>query len=349
MPVFAAITGQERPVGILRTLYRKKAIPHALLFTGPEGVGKLSTAVALAMLCNCGAGTTPPPASATAAPPPPGPAPGAEEPCGTCPACRKIISATHPDVIRIQPTGAALRIARIRALCETLSLKPYEARVRVVIITDAHAMTAAAGNALLKLLEEPPEQTMLILTAPQATDLLPTIVSRCQAVRFAPISRRTMAAKLVAEHGLEQQAARVLAAVADGSLTRLNTLLQADWLRYRNWLIAASGLEAPETLDRRDTGRLLAFAETLSANKELVSDALSALLTWLRDLIVCRYAPQRIVNTDLADRLRKAAEVNPVARLLSRMETIRAAQKDIDANANVRLALETMMLRLAAP
>ncbi|MFZ0725609.1 MAG: DNA polymerase III subunit delta' [Desulfobacterales bacterium] len=348
MPVFAAITGQERPVEILRTLYRKKALPHALLFTGPEGVGKYGAAVALAMLGNCSGLKTTPRGPVTALPRPPGPAPGAAEPCGSCPACRKIISASHPDVIHLQPTGATIRIARIRALCETLSLKPYEARMRVVIITDAHAMTPAAGNALLKMLEEPPERTTLILTARQSTDLLPTIVSRCQSVRFAPIARRTIAAKLVEEHGLEEPAAWVLAAVADGSLTRVNALRQSDWLRYRNWLITASGLAAPETLGRRDTGRLLAFAEKLSAKKELVSDALNALLTWLRDLIVCRYAPERIVNTDLTDQLQKAAALNPVDHLLCQMETLRAAQKDLDANANLRLALETMMLRLAA-
>ncbi|MFZ0611038.1 MAG: DNA polymerase III subunit delta', partial [Desulfobacterales bacterium] len=340
MPAFAAITGQERPVAILRALYRKKALPHALLFTGPEGVGKYSAAVALAMLCNCSATKTTPRAAVAASSRSPSPAPGDDEPCGICPACRKIISASHPDIIHIQPSGATIRIARIRALCETLSLKPYEARVRVVIITDAHAMNPAAGNALLKMLEEPPEHTILILTARQSTDLLPTIVSRCRPVRFYPLARRMIAANLVEGHGLEQQAARVLAAVADGSLTRVKTLLQSDWLRYRNWLITASGLEAPETLGGRDTGRLLAFAETLSAKKELVSDALSALLTWLRDLIVCRFAPERIVNTDLADQLQKAAELNPVDRLLCQMEALRSAQKDIDANANLRLALD---------
>lgn len=348
MPGFASIIGQERPVAILRTLFRKAALPHALLFTGQEGVGKYSAAVALSMICNCTGGKSEPRDPGPAATRPSSPVPGNVEPCGGCPACRKIVSATHPDVILIQPTGGIIRIAQIRALCETLSLKPYEAKIRVVIITDAHAMNAAAGNALLKMLEEPPQNTLLVLTARQTADLLPTIVSRCRPVRFAPIARRTIASKLVEEHGLEHQAAGVLAAVADGSLTRVKTLLQSDWLRYRNWLITASGLEAPETLGGRDIGRLLAFAETLSANKERVADALSTLLTWLRDVIVCRYAPERIVNTDLADRLQAAAKVNAVDRLLCKMEALRAAQKQIDDNANLRLALEAMMLRLAA-
>jgi DNA polymerase-3 subunit delta' len=345
---FQSIIEQERPVGILKTLYRKGTIPHALLFTGQEGVGKHSAAIAFAMICNCTGMETPLPSRSNTQTQLRSPAIRDDEPCGVCPACRKIMSGNHPDVILVKPTGATIKIAQIRALCEALSMKPYEARMRVVIVTEAHAMNPSAGNALLKMLEEPPDRTILILTAPQRVDLLPTIVSRCQLVRFNPITRRTIAAELVKEHGLEKQAASVLAAVANGSLTRAKTLVQSDWLRYRNWLITASGLAAPEQLGTQDTGQLLAFAETLSTRKEVVSDSLAALLTWLRDLIVCRYAPECIVNTDLIDKLHRVSEKNPVGAVMNRMETIRTAQKDIGANANLRLTLEVMVLRLAA-
>ena len=348
MSGFESIIEQERPVKILRALYRKETIPHAMLFTGQEGVGKHSAAIALAMICNCMERETSPPSHDDAQTQLRSASIRNDEPCGVCPACRKILSGNHPDVIRMGPTGATIKIAQIRALCETLSMKPYEAKMRVVIITDAHAMNPSAGNALLKMLEEPPDRTILILTAPQRVDLLPTIVSRCQLVRFNPITRRTIAAELVEEHGLEKQAASVLAAVSDGSLSRAKTLVQSDWLRYRSWLITASGLAAPEQLDTRDTGQLLAFAETLSTRKEKVSDSLAALLTWLRDLIVCRYAPECIVNTDLIDKLHRVSEKNPVSAVMNRMEAIRTAQKDIEANANLRLTLEVMMLRLAA-
>jgi DNA polymerase-3 subunit delta' len=344
---FDSIIEQERPVRILKTLYRKGTIPHALLFTGQEGVGKHSAAIAFAMICNCIGMETPLPSRSNTQTQLRSPALHDDEPCGVCPACRKIMSGNHPDVIHVKPTGATIKIAQIRALCEALSMKPYEAKMRVVIVTDAHVMNPSAGNALLKMLEEPPDRTILILTAPQSADLLPTIVSRCQPVRFNPITRRTIAAELVEEHGLGKQAASVLAAVANGSLTRAETLVQSDWLRYRNWLIAASGLAAPEQLGTRGTGQLLAFAETLSTRKEVVSDSLAALLTWLRDLIVCRYAPERIVNTDLIDKLHRVSEKNPVGAVMNRMEAIRTAQKDIEANANLRLTLEVMMLRLA--
>ena len=89
----------------------------------------------------------------------------------------------------IQPEGGVIKIAQIRNLCRILSMKPFEGETRVAILIDAHLMNPSAGNALLKILEEPPEQTLLILTARQTSDLLPTIVSRCQHIRFNPVSR----------------------------------------------------------------------------------------------------------------------------------------------------------------
>ena len=199
MSGFDSIIEQERPVRILKTLYRKGTIPHALLFIGQQGVGKRSAAIAFAMICNCIGMETPPPSRSNAQTRLRSPVIRTDEPCGACPACRKIMSGNHPDVIHVKPTGAIIKIAQVRSLCEALSMKPYEAKMRVVIVTDAHTMNPSAGNALLKMLEEPPDRTILILTAPQRVDLLPTIVSRCQPVRFNPITRRRIASELVAE------------------------------------------------------------------------------------------------------------------------------------------------------
>ena len=92
------------------------------------------------------------------------------DPCGCCKSCRKIQTGNHPDIIQVKPFGPLIRIGQIRDLCRILAMKPYEARYRVVIISHAQAMNPAAGNALLKVLEEPPDRTILILTAMQATD-----------------------------------------------------------------------------------------------------------------------------------------------------------------------------------
>ena len=330
---------QDRPFQILKNLFEKASIPHALLFTGLAGVGKRTTADAFAMICNCTAITATQGISAT------GSVPFAS--CGKCSSCRKIIAGNHPDILHIKPAGQYIKIAQIRGLIETLAMKPYEAQLRVVIIAEAQSLNPSAGNALLKMLEEPPDRTLLILTAPQKTDVLPTIVSRCQIVRFNPVPRESIAADLTETHNMLPENAKVLSAMADGSMNRAIELHRSGWLRYRDWLIDASGCEEIEKISTRPTGMLLAFAEKLFVRKTQVALALETMLTWLRDIIVCRHDPERVVNTDLIDKLRKVSQKMSEAVLLEKMEIILAAQKEIDANSNLRLTLEVMMLRLA--
>jgi DNA polymerase-3 subunit delta' len=332
---FNTIIDQQRPVRILSTFLRKKTFPHALLFTGIDGIGKTAAAVTFAMACNC-----------KRRPAAPAGGEGAVEPCGSCRSCRKILSDTHPDVIRIIPAGAFIRIAQIRELCDGLTLKPYEAQTRLVLLADAHKMNPHAGNALLKMLEEPPARTVLILIAPEVADLLPTIVSRCQTIRFNPVSRESISRRLQSEGG-SPETARILAVMADGSLTRAVDMLKSDWMEWRNRQLAAAGLDAPGRLQPERPGRLLASAETLAAEKQRLPDALAILSHWIRDLIVWKYDPARILNVDLADRIESMSASLSLTALISGLEVIRRARSALDANANLRLTVETMMLRLA--
>ncbi len=266
--------------------------------------------------------------------------------CGTCPSCRKILTGNHPDILHVKPATRHIKIDQIRSLIENLAMKPYEAQLRVVIISEAQSLNPSAGNALLKVLEEPPDRTLLILTAPQPEDMLPTIVSRCQIVRFNPMPRASIAAVLSQDHGLSSENANVLAAMANGSLNRAVDLHRSGWQRHRDWLLTASGLGNAEMMPSRPIGLLLAFAERLVARRNMVPISLETMLTWLRDLLVCRHDQVRVINSDLIDKLAKVSQKIPEAAVLKMMEIIMTTQKDIEANANLRLALEVMMLRL---
>jgi DNA polymerase-3 subunit delta' len=180
---FDLIQGQQQAIGLLTTLLRKGHIPHALVFTGIDGIGKQTTAQAFAMACNC---DDPQPFSASSSETSPATRINA---CGQCRSCRRILSDNHPDILHIRPSGNMIRIAVIRDLIQQLTIKPFEQGKRVVIIAGSDTMNMEASNALLKVLEEPPENTLLILTAQQTADLLPTIVSRCQQIRFSPLPR----------------------------------------------------------------------------------------------------------------------------------------------------------------
>ena len=348
MPGFELLINQEQPIRILTTLLQNGTLPHALLFTGTEGVGKQAAAVALAMACNCQreipefkaedrSGQTPVNSS------------GevnliTMDACGVCKSCRKIAAGNHPDIIRIQPIGPFIKIGQIRSLLQTLAMKPYEAITRVAILSEAQAMNAAASNALLKILEEPPSRSMLVLTATQKSDLLPTIVSRCQHVGFNPIPEEKIAAWLQNKHGLEQQAADILAAMANGSFSRAQMMVKNNWLQRRKWVI-----EEMARLSLQPIAHLLALAEKLSKEKEALAQSLEIIKTWFRDLIINQYDAGKIINRDVADKIDNASQKNNLPDLLSKVDAVQKTQNRIAANTNLRLTMESLLIYLAQP
>lgn len=345
MSGFESIAGQEKPGRLLSRILHKGKIPHALLFTGIEGVGKREAANLFAMACNCLAATFPDervsdkghdhkkenrPSS----------------PCGGCRSCRKITSGNHPDVVSIQPDRDQIKIGQIRDLCHMLAMKPFEARYRVVIISDAHALNAQAGNALLKVLEEPPDRTILVLTAYHSHDLLPTIASRCQHIRFNPIAHDTLVDVLVNRKGLSAREADLLANLAKGSLAKALSLVASGWIERREWILRMIEKKpaGQSPLDRVTT--LLAFSEKLAQEKNRIDDALEILKIWFRDLMVYRLSPDLIVNKDLSHMLKRRSEGAAMHDLVWSYDAVQSAQEKITGNANPRLTLDVMMMKL---
>ena len=345
MPGFESIIDQDRPIRILTAFLQKGTIPHALLFTGIEGVGKERAAVAMAMACNCAKNDA---------------AAGSDrhdssdsvysntsrpitiDPCGSCNSCRKIASDNHPDIIRLKPSGPTIKIDQIRSTRQTLAMKPYEARWRLVIMTDAQTMNPAAGNALLKILEEPPDRTILILVATRKADLLPTIVSRCQHIRFNPISKINLETVLVDKHGIEPGDAAIIATMAGGSLSKALRLYQANWIERRNGLI-----KELNSLSTDSVNRLLAFGGQLAENKDDLPEVLEVLKSWLRDLIVAKIYPDHTISRERGSHLQHNSQDMSLTSLLSKFETIQSSQNAIRNGTNLRLAMEAMVLKLS--
>jgi DNA polymerase-3 subunit delta' len=235
-----SIRGHDRVVDSLKNSLREGRLPHALLFVGPVGIGKRTFArkLAQALLCETRAAAL-------------------LDPCETCPGCIQVVAATHPDFIEAaKPEDKhELPISVIRNLCDQYALKPARGGYKVAILDDADDLNEEASNAFLKTLEEPPPGAVLILIGTSAELQLETIVSRCQVVRFDPLTESEIAALLI-EQGVATDTADAarLAALGEGSYSRAVGLADAELERFRRSLIdelaAEHGFDPPALAHR---------------------------------------------------------------------------------------------------
>ena len=217
---FKDIPGQPRTKRFIRQLIQTGHIPHALLFTGMAGVGKIAMAFEFARAVNCLA-------------------PQDLDACGECESCRKMNAGSHPDILHVQAEGAFIKVDQIRALKERLRFSPFEGKWRAIIIQDAQNLRAESGNALLKLLEEPPAGNLFVLTAIEPRMLLPTIVSRCCHICFQPLEDEWIEARLVDACGMTASRAKEVAALAMGSMDRAMRFSEADSVARREQILGA--------------------------------------------------------------------------------------------------------------
>lgn len=207
---FEDIHDQEVPIRLLRNIMRQARIPHGLLFWGPDGVGKRLTAREFVKALNCRERNG--------------------DACGVCLSCRKVEAGNHPDVSVTAPKKRAriIDVEAVEAVTELAALRPHESAWRAFVFLDADRMGAPAQNKLLKTLEEPPGHSVFILVTAHPKQLLPTIRSRCQQVRFGALRPETVAAVLHAQRGVAPEAAAALAAVSQGQMSRALDLVDTD-------------------------------------------------------------------------------------------------------------------------
>ncbi len=318
---FTGISGQERAIRLLLRYLRAGTVPHGLLFSGEEGIGKekAARAFAAALLCR---------------------APGEDGACGACHECRLFSSSSHPNFLYIAPETQFLRIGEIRALQEELALKAFSDRPRAAILCPADRMTPQAANALLKTLEEPPPGTHLILVAHRIAGLMPTIVSRCQRVPFHPLAPDA-AAEILSRHpdaGPDYPAAvlRLAAAVSGGSPGRALSLLPGLSEERGKWLSLFTKPSPQEAVDLAGTWK----------GEGDEPGRLAAPLSLARDLsLLSSGGGTDIMNDDLREPLSAAAARPPAGGWDTAFRTLLAISR-MPPQPQKRLMLEAFFFGL---
>lgn len=288
-------------------------LAHAYLFTGPDGSGKSSTAFALAKMLNCE-----------------GPREGPF--CGVCGSCTKIASGNHPDIYLLQAgVGETIKIEEIRTFIQRSGLRPFEARCKVFMIRNAERMTKDASNALLKTLEEPNRQTLIVLTTGAPELCLDTIKSRCQTVHFYPSSQTAVTRELISDLAIDEPSAQMLAYFSEGSLAKAKRLYEEKFSSQKNKII-------DEIVMKRHSEE---FLRKVLSDKEDTQITLKVLLSFFRDMMLVKsgVGRERLANRDRERDVRSLASeftFEDIERVLGQIVKAMQLLKD---NLNVKMSM----------
>jgi DNA polymerase-3 subunit delta' len=320
------IAGQDQATALLLRAVASSRLAHAILFDGPDGVGKRSAALGLALALCC-----------------------PEQPnlgCGACEVCRRILTGQHPDVRVLAPETNQFLLEQARDIVALASTRPHEARARVLVIDQADCLNPSAANCLLKTLEEPLPGNFIVLVTAAPARLLPTIRSRCQRVRFAGI-RPALLIELASRRGIDRSRAETAAAMAGGSAARLFALCEAE-VESNLWTVASRFRQA---VAANEMGPIFDAAAAFADKEERqdLPEALALLARFYRDALALAAGAEDLILL----RSRSAEMAGPAGvcqRRHNLMPLRRAVAAVLDAcsglaaNVNAVTALEKMMM-----
>jgi DNA polymerase III subunit delta' len=343
--MFSELTGNQQVKDALLRMITSDRLPGALLFAGEEGVGKKRFALEVARALNCRT-------------------PKDGQGCGACPSCvriaklnyperedadewTQIIWTDHPDVGLVVAPKRVLRVEQMRQIEKEANFRPFEGQARVFLIDEADKLNDASANALLKVLEEPPRTSHLILITARPAMLLPTILSRCQMIRFAPLTPKEIETHLLANKLADSKTARLRARAAAGSIGRA---LSGDLVTFTSQRKAMLGVLNALVMTT-DRAQLLRSAEQLNEAqyKDEFEERLDVLETLIRDAWMLSLGVEEdlLVNADLLPELEQLSKRLDASRAADWILQIEDVREELIVNINRKVTTDALFLTMA--
>jgi len=329
------IAGHRHLLERLAQAVVRGTLPPSVIFSGPEGLGKRTAALALAQALNCER-------------PVKWPDETGQDGCGECGTCRRIARGVHSDLLVLTPgDSGTIKVDQIREAIDRSAYRPFEGRRRVVIVDEADALMGEAQNALLKTLEEPPSGSIFVLVTARPDLLLPTVRSRCQRLRFGPLSPSEIASVLVRDHGVSQGDAHAAAVAADGSVGRAleRDVDDASAARDAAARLLASAVSTADPRRRLDAAKAVSAG---AADRDALAGRLQALSSLLRDIGALHSGAGDAVlaNADLKPALESARRAFDVDRVVAAFAAVDRAVAALERNASPKIVADWVALNL---
>jgi len=351
---FDDVVNQSLAKKILKGALQKDKLAHAYLFYGEPGVGKWALGLELAKAVNCEKGSL--------------------DPCDSCLSCQKITKLIHPDVRMIFPVPsvntseererlktekiknpytlvkfnrvASIPVDEIREMQKALNLKPYEGEKRVVIISEVEKLSYSASNSLLKTLEEPPPESLLILTTSNLNALLPTVISRCQLLRFNRVPDEELERELNKRFQLEGKLSSYYAKISKGSLGQAIGLAKGETKEIRNL-----GVEFLELMRKEKPLDVVDFVDSTTRvyGRESIVELFEFIMSFLRDVYILMELKEKkeLINSDLSAQIDEFAKnFESIFKVEQGIELSEKTKRDCQSNVNLRLALLSFYIKL---
>lgn len=320
---FKEIIGHEKAIEILRKAIDNETISHSYLFEGEAGIGKKMVAYAFSKTLLCKENQN--------------------EPCNRCTSCLKFESGSHPDFFLIHSEKGLIRKGEIESLIKEMSTAPFESKKKIFIIDDSDLMNMEGKNAILKTLEEPPPYVNIILISSNPSNLLPTILSRVQSIKFYPVKPKKIVELLVNKYNIDEEKARFVAEFTKGAIGKsIKLVTEEDFFNIRNEII-----KILTSLTNGDKTKAFSSMNFFNENKELIDDILDIIIYWFRDLLIYNEIgeSQLIINKDKLEELssqgyRNSDKINDI------IDRVEETKRNIKRNINYQLAIETMLLNI---